>query len=95
MIVNKKKRLNHSKKEAFNIVLILDSIRSLNSIKPIHPSLPRSRIFPCAVLPQKLSRAFLELISSFSSPKGRSVSFLSIALKARGATVCFLQSAAP
>lgn len=48
MNVNKK-RLNHGKKGAFNITLILDSIRSLNSIKPIHPSLPRSCIFPCAV----------------------------------------------
>lgn len=95
MNVNKRKELNHSKEIAFSISLILDSIFSLNCIKSIHPSLVRRRIFPRAVPPQKLSRTFLELISSFSPPKGRSVSFLSVALKARGATVCFLQSAAP
>lgn len=39
--------------------------------------------------------ALLEPVSSFSFPKGPPVNFLSVVLKAREATVCFLQSAAP
>lgn len=85
---SKREELRRSKKELFSV---LDSVLPLNSIKA--DTSVSSRAIPPQTLSLSFSLSFSRArarvrpsrapVSSFSPPKGRSVSFLSVALKAR------------